>query len=108
MPQGQNDFHHDNVDQTVQIDKPKDTIIEREPIIQTLPENNLSRNHKNISNIQPAGLIFKCSNCSMVFDNDFVYKLHLKDARRCKHCSFTCCTKAGLKAHEKEEEKKNN
>ena len=41
----------------------------------------------------------------MVFDNDFVYKLHLKDARRCKHCSFTCCTKDGLKAHEKEVEK---
>ena len=51
MPQGQNDFNHDKVDQTVQIDKPKDTIVEREPIVQTLPENNLSRNYKNISNV---------------------------------------------------------
>ena len=35
-----------------------------------------------------------------------VYKLHLIDATRCKRCSFTSCTKAGLKAHEKEEEEK--
>ena len=42
MPQGQNDFLHANVDQTVQIDKPKDTIVEREPIVQTLPENILT------------------------------------------------------------------
>ena len=50
MPQGQNDFHHANVDQTVQIDKPKDTIGERDPIVQTLPENNLSRNYRNFEN----------------------------------------------------------
>ena len=124
MPKGQNDFHHANVDQTVLFES-KDTIVERDPIVQTLPENNLSRNYrnfenprtkkrlwkeqkqaKNISNIQPAGLTFKCSNCSMVFDNHIVYRLHLKDATRCKHCSFTSCTKAGLKAHEKEEEEK--
>ena len=42
MPQGQNDFHHANVDQTVPIDKPKDTIVERDPIVQTLPENNFT------------------------------------------------------------------
>ena len=42
MPQGQNDIYHANVDQTVQIDKPKDTIVERDPIVQTLPENNLT------------------------------------------------------------------
>ena len=41
MPQGQNDFHHANVDQTVPFE-PKDTIVERDPIVQTLPENNLT------------------------------------------------------------------
>ena len=41
MPQGQNDFHHANVDQTV-LFEPKDTIVERDPIVQTLPENNLT------------------------------------------------------------------
>ena len=50
IPQGQNDFHHAYVDQTVQIDKPKDTIVERDPIVQTLPENNLSRNYRNFEN----------------------------------------------------------
>ena len=41
MPKGQNDFHHTNVDQTVPFE-PKDTIVERDPIVQTLPENNLT------------------------------------------------------------------
>ena len=49
MPQGQNDFHQANVDQTV-LFVPKDTIVERVPIVQTLPENNLSRNYRNFEN----------------------------------------------------------
>ena len=47
MPQGQNDFHNANVDQTVQIDK-------------------------------------KCLNCSMVFKNDFLLKLHFQVVKECK------------------------
>ena len=57
-------------------------------------------NHKydNVET-QPAGLTLKCS---MVFDQYIVYKLHLKAAKplneikKCKNCSFTSCTKAGL------------
>ena len=41
MPKGQNDFHHANADQTV-LFEPKYTIVERDPIVQTLPENNLT------------------------------------------------------------------
>ena len=49
----------------------------------------------------------------MVYDKHIVYKLHLKAAqplnksKKCKDCSFTSCTKAGLKAHVDSEHKIN-
>ena len=74
MPQGQNDFHHANVDQTVQIDKPKDTIVEREPIVQTLPENNLTirdivQHLKHEYKKNGKELLYKLS----MFPNDFKF-----------------------------------
>ena len=65
---------------------------------------------KNDVETLPAGLTFKCS---MVFDQYIVYKLHLKaskpwnEIKKCKDCSFTSCTKAGLKAHIDSEHKIN-
>ena len=71
-------------------------------------------NHKDDDvETQPAGLTFKCSKCSMVFDQYIVYKLHLKaakplnESKKCEDCSFTSCTKAGLKAHVDSEHKIN-
>ena len=71
------------------------------PAIEDLEIDN--ENHENYDvETQPAGLTFKCSKCSMVFDQFFNYKIHLKVAKlfnefnKCKDCSFTSCTKAGL------------
>ena len=90
--------------------KPKN-LLTKLPAIEDLEIDN--ENHEDYDvETQPAGLTFKCSKCSMVFDQYIVYKLHLKAAKplneikKCKDCYFTSCTKAGLKAHEKEEEEK--
>ena len=47
-----------------------------------MPEGQKDFHHANMSKIRPAGL--KCSNCSIVFYNEIVYKLQLKYANSCQ------------------------
>ena len=85
--------------------KPKN-LLTKLPAIEDLENNN----HEDYD---VESLTFKCSKCSMVFDQYIVYKLHLKAAKplneikKCKDCSFTSCTKAGLIAHVDLEDKNN-
>ena len=72
MPQGQNDIHHANVDQTVQIDKPKDTIVEREPIVQTLPENILTI-RDNVQHLKHKKYGEELLHKLIMFPNDFKF-----------------------------------